>query len=96
MMKLLKKHVEITYKHGEINTQIRLNPLESVAGIQVERHQLHLLLPAFKIGYFNYVVYFYIFTAILNIFTHISTHFHVYFYLFLPIFTYICTYLLLF
>ena len=37
MMKLLKKHVEITYKHGEINTQIRLNPIESVAGIQVGR-----------------------------------------------------------
>ena len=60
--------------------------------------------------YFNYVVYFYIFTTtsnlflpILNIFMHIPSYFHVYlylyllrFYLYLPRFTYFYLYLLRF
>merc|ERR1712208_96131 len=68
--------------------------------INSNKYKLQRLLPAFKTGYFNYVVYFYIFTAtsnlfipIFNIFRHIFmyiyTYFHVYFYLFLHISTYL-------
>ena len=52
MMKLLKKHVEITYKHGEINTQIRLNPFDSEHKVSSVK-----LFRSMRSEYFNHVIY---------------------------------------
>merc|ERR1712208_274809 len=71
--------------------------------INSNKYKLQRLLPAFKTGYFNYVVYFYIFTAtsnlfipIFNIFRHIFMYMYTYFHVYLYLFLHISTYLVLF
>merc|ERR1712208_55810 len=71
------------------NQQIFANGFE-----RVQASPITSITTCLQTGYFNYVVYFYIFTAtsnlflpILNIFMHIPNYFHVYLYIYLPIFT---------